>query len=147
MCLSKMSLQSRQPNPAVRQFVATYSRSSAGVKILCRSNTGQMSGLPGSERRLRAGSVIIGRTLARTTSGGSASSMSLPYDFDILRPSVPGTFGISVSLTSGSGKTSPKALLKRRATSRVSSTCGAWSMPTGTHFGLYMRMSADCSSG
>src|SRR5213593_4823698 len=147
MCLRRMSLQSKHPKPAVRQLVATSSRSPAGVKILCRSKTGQISGLPGSERRLRAGSVIIGRTLARIVSGESASSMSLPYDFDILRPSVPGTLGISVSFTSGSGNTSPNALLKRRATSRVSSTCGAWSMPTGTHFGLYMRMSADWSNG
>ena len=106
-----------------------------------------MSGLPGSLRRLRAGSVTIGRILARMTSGGSASSMSLPYDLDILRPSVPGTLGISVSFASGSGKTGPKAALKRRATSRVSSMCGTWSMPTGTHLALYMRMSADCSSG
>src|SRR2546428_329823 len=147
MCLRSTSLQSRHPMAAVRQPVAQYSRSAGGVKILCRSNTGHTSGLPGSERRLRAGSVIMGRTLARIVSGGSASSMSLPYDLDILRPSVPGTLGISVSLTSGSGKTSPNALLNRRATSRVSSTCGAWSIPTGTHFGLYMRMSADCSSG
>ena len=51
--------------------------------------------------------------------------MALPYDFDIFRPSVPGTLGISVSFTSGSGNTGPKALLNRRATSRVSSTCGA----------------------
>ena len=147
MCLSSTSLQSRHPMPAVRQPLATNCKSTSGVKILCRSKTGQISGLPGSERRLRAGSVIIGRTLARIVSGESASSMSLPYDFDILRPSVPGTLGISVSFTSGSGNTSPNALLKRRATSRVSSTCGAWSMPTGTHFGLYMRMSADWSNG
>src|SRR6266850_234720 len=147
MCLRSTSLQSRHPMPAVRQPLATNCRSTSGVKILCRSKTGQISGLPGSERRLRAGSVIIGRTLARIVSGESASSMSLPYDFDILRPSVPGTLGISVSFTSGSGNTSPNALLKRRATSRVSSTCGAWSTPTGTHFGLYMRMSADWSNG
>src|SRR5262249_29727109 len=138
MCLSSTSLQSRQPKAAVRHFVAHSSRSAGGVKILCRSNTGQTSGVPGSLRRLRAGSVTIRRMLARITSDGSASSMSLPYDFDILRPSVPGTFGISVSLASGSGKTGPKAALKRRATSRVSSMCGTWSAPTGTHLALYM---------
>ena len=33
--------------------------------------------------------------------------MALSKDFDIFRPSVPGTFGISVSLASGSGKTAP----------------------------------------
>ena len=57
--------------PAVRQPVAAHSRSAAGVKILWRSKTGHTSGLPGSERRRRAGSVTIGRTLAVTTSGGS----------------------------------------------------------------------------
>jgi hypothetical protein len=50
--------------------------------------------------------------------------MQLSRDFDIFRPSVPVTLGISVSLASGSGKIAPKALLKRRATSRVSSMCG-----------------------
>ncbi len=49
---------------AVRQPVAQASRSGSGVKIRCRSKTGQMSGLPGSERRLRAGSVTIGLILA-----------------------------------------------------------------------------------
>ena len=73
--------------------------------------------------------------------------MQLSRDFDIFRPSVPVTLGISVSLASGSGKTGPKALLKRRATSRVSSMCGTWSIPTGTQRVLYIKMSADCSSG
>ena len=39
---------------------AAHSWVSSGEKALCRSNTGQMSGLPGSVRRLRAGSVTIG---------------------------------------------------------------------------------------
>src|SRR5688572_31587278 len=69
--------------------------------------------------------------------------MALSYDFDILRPSVPGTLGISVSLASGSGNTGLKAELKRRATSRVSSTCGTWSTPTGNDFALYMRVCGD----
>src|SRR5207245_8277395 len=124
MCLSSTSLQSRQPIPAVRHPVAHASRSAIGVKILCRSNTGQISGLPGSVRRLRAGSVTIGRTLAVIVSAVSARSIVLLYDFDIFRPSVPGTFGISVSFASGSGNSSPNALLNRRATSRVSSTWG-----------------------
>src|SRR6266702_1649133 len=68
---SSTSLQSRQPIPAVRQPVAQASRSAAGVKILCRSNTGQIAGLPGSLRRLRAGSVTMGLTLRMTTSAGS----------------------------------------------------------------------------
>src|SRR5437016_5691520 len=68
---SRTSLQSRQPIPAVRHPVAHASRSAAGVKILCRSNTGQTSGLPGSLRRLRAGSVTMGLTFRMITSGGS----------------------------------------------------------------------------
>ena len=115
-------MQSRQPIPAVRHPMAHASRSAEGVKILCRSNTGQMSGLPGSERRFRAGSVTIGRILRVMASEVSESSIVLLYDFDIFRPSVPGTLGISVSFTSGSGNTGPKVWLKRRATSRVSST-------------------------
>ena len=59
--------------PAVRQPVAQASRGASGVKILCRSKTGQMSGLPGSLRRLRAGSVTIGLTLAVISSGVSDS--------------------------------------------------------------------------
>src|SRR2546427_2869425 len=122
---SRTSLQSRHPIPAVRHPVAHASRSAAGVKILCRSNTGQMSGLPGSVRRWRAGSVTIGRTLRVMVGPSSARSIVLLYDFDIFRPSVPGTFGISVSFTSGSGNTSRNEWLNRRATSRVSSTWGA----------------------
>ena len=110
--------------PAVRQPVAQASRSAGGVKILWRSKTGQISGWPGSLRRLRAGSVIIGLTLPVISSGVSESRMALFSDFDIFRPSVPGTFGISVSLAPGSGNTGFHVLLKRRATSRVSSTCG-----------------------
>ena len=110
---------------AVRQPVAQASRAGAGVKILCRSKTGQTSGLPGSLRRLRAGSVTMGLTLAAIASGVSDRKMALPSDFDILRPSVPGTLGISVSFAPGSGKTARfHVWLKRRATSRVSSMCG-----------------------
>ena len=39
---------------------AAHSCVSVGENALCRSKTGQMSGLPGSVRRLRAGSVTIG---------------------------------------------------------------------------------------
>ncbi len=104
--------------------------------MLCRSNTGQISGLPGSLRRLRAGSVTMGLILAVISSGVSESRIALLSDFDILRPSVPGTLGIWVSLAPGSGKIGFHVLLKRRATSRVSSTCGTWSIPTGTHWAL-----------
>ena len=45
---------------AVRQPCAHAARGPSGVKMRWRSNTGQMSGLPGSVRRLRAGSVTMG---------------------------------------------------------------------------------------
>src|SRR5215470_1429957 len=147
MCFRSTPLQSRHPMPAVRHPVALASRSAAGVKILWRSKTGQRAGLPGSVRRLRAGSVTMGFTFAVISSEVSERRIAFPSDFDILRPSVPGTFGISVSLAPGSGKMGFQVWLNRRATSRVSSTCGTWSMPTGTHWGLYMRMSAAWSSG
>src|SRR3989454_4044385 len=71
MCSRRTALQSRQPMPAVRQPVAHAARASSGVKMRCRSNTGQTSGLPGSLRRLRAGSVTIGLILAVISSGES----------------------------------------------------------------------------
>jgi len=80
----------------------------------------------------RAGSVTIGRSFCLTVSGSSLRKMALPYDFDIFRPSVPGMRFASVSSVCGSGKTSPYRLLKRRTISRVISTWGAWSSPTGT---------------
>ena len=46
---------------------------------------------------MRAGSVTIGFSFWRTTGSGSVSMMVLPYDFDILRPSVPGSLGAGVS--------------------------------------------------
>ncbi len=39
-----------------------------------------------------------------TASGSSRRPIVLPYDFDILRPSRPGTFGVAVSSASGSGR-------------------------------------------
>ena len=76
------------------------------LKTLCRSPTGQTSGLPGSERRTRAGSVTIVLSFCRTTGSGSVSMIVLPYDFDILRPSVPGNLAAGVSKACGSGNTS-----------------------------------------
>src|SRR5206468_5001811 len=78
MCSRSTSLQSRHPMPAVRQPMAQSSRSAYGVKILCKSNTGHTSGLPGSDRRLRAGSVTIGFTFLITAAALSDSRMSLP---------------------------------------------------------------------
>jgi hypothetical protein len=41
-----------------------------------------------------------------------------------------------VSSVCGSGSTARYVKLKRRAISRASSMCGAWSTPTGTAFAL-----------
>ena len=57
--------------PALRQPAAAHSWVVCGEKASWRSNTGQSSGLPGSVRRTRFGSVTIGLSLARTTSGAS----------------------------------------------------------------------------
>src|SRR5581483_7577967 len=98
-------LHSMQPMPAVRQPSLTLAIVSLLLKILCRSPTGQTSGLPGSDRRTRAGSVTMVFSFCRTTGSGSASMMVFPYDFDILRPSVPGSLAAGVSKLCGSGKT------------------------------------------
>src|SRR5450432_3285801 len=74
------------------------------LKILCKSPTGQTSGFPGSLRRMRAGSVTMVFNLARSDASGSLSKMVLPYDFDIFRPSVPGSLAAGVSRGCGSTK-------------------------------------------
>src|SRR6266478_2675265 len=93
------------PIPAERQPSFTLAIVSLLLKILCRSPTGQRSGLPGSVRRTRAGSVTIVFNFWRTTGSGSVSRTVFLYDFDILRPSVPGSFAAGVSKGWGSGKT------------------------------------------
>jgi len=67
----------------------------------------QTSGRPGSLRRTRCGSVNMFATSARISSALAVNPIVLPYDFDILRPSSPGTFGVAVKSDWGSGKTSP----------------------------------------
>src|ERR1019366_9628357 len=84
------------------------------LKILCKSPTGQTSGFPGSVRRMRAGSVTMVFNLARNDASGSLSRMVLPYDFDILRPSVPGSLAAGVSRGFGSGKTSLELIIGGR---------------------------------
>src|SRR5216683_6260941 len=66
-------LHSMQPIPALRQPSADHTSVSGGENNLCQSYTGQMSGLPGSVRRLRAGSVIMARDLVRMDSSDSLS--------------------------------------------------------------------------
>ena len=64
--------------------------------------TGHFSGVPGSLRFTRAGSVGMVRIFFATDSGSSRRAMVLPYDLDIFWPSSPGMRGASVSSTSGS---------------------------------------------
>ena len=47
-------------------------------------------------------------SFCRSDASGSLSRMVLPYDFDILRPSVPGSFAAGVSSGCGSGKTTSR---------------------------------------
>src|SRR5262249_60938169 len=98
-------LHSMQPIAADRQPSFTFAMVDWWLKILCRSPTGQTSGFPGSERRTRAGSVTIVFNFWRTTGSGSVSMIVFPYDFDILRPSVPGNLAAGVSSGYGSGNT------------------------------------------
>src|SRR5580693_7120458 len=98
-------LHSMHPMPAVVQPSHTFRRVASDEKTLWRSPTGQTSGLPGSLRRMRAGSVTIVFSFCRTTGSGSVSMIVFPYDFDIFRPSVPGNFGVGVSKGWGSGNT------------------------------------------
>src|SRR5271169_1810933 len=98
-------LHSMQPIPAERQPSYTLAIVSLLLNILCRSPTGHTSGLPGSLRRTRAGSVTMVFNFCRTTGSGSVSRIVLPYDLDILRPSVPGSLGVGVSNAFGSGNT------------------------------------------
>src|SRR5271165_7148306 len=81
------------------------------LKILCRSPTGHTSGLPGSLRRMRAGSVTMVFNFARRDVSGSLNKIVLPYDFDILRPSVPGSLAAGVSSGFGSEKTSRRPVI------------------------------------
>ena len=54
---------------------------------------------------MRAGSVTMVFSFARSDASGSLNRIVLPYDFDILRPSVPGSLAAGVSSGFGSGKT------------------------------------------
>ena len=75
-------------------------------------------------------------------------SMVLPYDFDILAPSTPGTTAVlSTIIGSGSLKISVYFSLNFVAMSRVISRCCFWSFPTGTISTSYIKISAAISTG
>jgi hypothetical protein len=95
----------------------------------------------------RSESVLAPLSFLAVSSAVIRSSITLPLDFDILVPSVPSTFVAVDSSASGSGKVAPYRSLKRRATTRVCSRCGSWSLPTGTTFALQNRMSAAWWTG
>src|SRR5258708_10464335 len=71
-------LHSMHPMPADRHPTLTLSMVAGLLKILCKSPTGQTSGLPGSVRRTRAGSVTMVFSFWRTTGSGSGNRMYLP---------------------------------------------------------------------
>ena len=81
-------------------------------------------------------------------SASMPSSITLPLLLLILVPSRPSTVGTFDSSASACGNTGSAGLArpyrssKRRATTRVCSRCGNWSLPTGTRFALQNRMSA-----
>src|SRR5690242_15345192 len=76
-------LQSRQPQPAVRQLCATSLRVSGGEKPWWIVKMLQMSGFPGSLRVTRAGSVAAGLSFSQMVSGGSKRPIVLPRLLDI----------------------------------------------------------------
>src|SRR6266568_4531573 len=130
-------LQSRHPQPAVRQLWATRAWVSGLEKPWWMVKMLQMSGLPGSFRVTRAGSVAAGLSFSQMVSGESNKPMVFPKLLDIFaRPSSPRTrFAVDRSAC-GSGKAKPplfaKRAFQRRAISRISSRCWSWSSPTGT---------------
>src|SRR5207247_380605 len=97
-------------------------------------NTLHMSGLPGSFRVTRAGSVAAGLSFSQMVSGESKRAIVLPRLFDILAwPSSPRTRFAVESRACGSGSEDPSAnrVFQRRAMSRLSSRCWSWSSATG----------------
>src|SRR2546422_578103 len=71
-------LHSRQPMPAVVQPCHTHFFRPSSEYTLCNSQTGHFSGLPGSLRFTRAGSVGMVRIFFATDSGSSRSEIVLP---------------------------------------------------------------------
>ena len=93
MASATQLLHSMQPMPAVRQPSAASACTSSVEKTLWRSKTGQTSGLPGSSRRTRAGSVTMVLSLARMLSSGSESTMLLLVALGHLAAVEAGEFG------------------------------------------------------
>ena len=113
-----------QPMPAVVHPACTAACRASSEKNLCSVKMLHFSGVPGSVRLTRAGSVAAARSLSQIAFSGSASAMVLPRLFDILAcPSSPRIFGVVENSGCGSAKVSPKRALKRRTISRASSRC------------------------
>ena len=71
-------LHSRQPMPAVVQPLCAHCLVASSEYTRCSDHTGHFSGVPGSVRLTRAGSVGMVLTLRETDSGSSRSAMVLP---------------------------------------------------------------------
>src|SRR2546425_2993324 len=100
-------LQSRHPHPAVRHLCATSACTAGAENPWWIVKTLQMSGLPGSLRVFRAGSVAAGRSFSQIESGGSNRPIVFPRLLDILAcPSSPSTRRAVESCAWGSGKKS-----------------------------------------
>src|SRR5712672_3980450 len=89
-------LHSRQPMPAVVQPCCTHFFLSSSEYTRCSDQTGHFSGLPGSVRFTRAGSVGMVLIFFAIDSGSSRREIVLPYDLDIFCPSRPGMREASV---------------------------------------------------
>ena len=95
-------------------------------------------GLSGAARTSRPESVTAEPTFLRIVFSSSSTSTvpcSVPPVVDIFRSGSCRSMiraPTSGSTSSGTTSVSPKRALKRRAISRISSTCWRWSSPTGT---------------
>src|SRR5207302_9192545 len=89
-------LHSRQPMPAVVQPFCTHSCVGWSEYIWCNGHTGQLAGLPGSERRTRGGSVCLVRTLAVSDAGCLRRKRELAEVVGSCCPCVAGTHSASM---------------------------------------------------
>jgi len=84
------------PDTGGTEPVSTLAIVARSLKILCRSPTGQTSGLPGSVRAHAGRIGHHGLELLPDTGSGSVSRMVLPYDFGHLAPVGSGSLAAGV---------------------------------------------------